>query len=454
MRVEKFHVSNILGIEELVVPTDGKHLILIGGENGQGKSSAIAAFCMAVCGKRGYSFPDIPLKEGTANGEIEICLTDLDPMAFPNTTKLTVRRYFDRGRGGAISDKLEILDDSGDPAPEPQAILNKLYEVKGLNPLDFDVMKKSDQRNKLLMAVGLHAELEKLETEHDTVFEERKTLGVKGGTAKAAAESISISMQGITHETTPVDVTALNQKLEAATDNAKALSALHGKQSSARSLRALAEKHNQSVAAELDKARKAVTSLEAAYVASLSEIDNLKIEEAEVDAQVANFEVIDPTEIARQLRVANDTNLAIEQAKRKQAHVDETESLRKQYDAKTARLRAIETEKTKLIMGANWPVPGVSVDSEGVLFNGIPIEQCSTAERIIVWTKVACALDPELKLIVIHNGNDLDNDSLKALDDLLQEHGFQALVEFVTRSSEDEQRCCVVLEDGRQKYVI
>ena len=49
------------------------------------------------------------------------------------------------------------------------------------------------------------------------------------------------------------------------------------------------------------------------------------------------------------------------------------------------------------------------------------------------------------------DGNDLDNETLAALEQTLIDNDFQMLLEFVTRSEEDEERCAVVFHEGRPK---
>ena len=50
--------------------------------------------------------------------------------------------------------------------------------------------------------------------------------------------------------------------------------------------------------------------------------------------------------------------------------------------------------------------------------------------------------------LVSEHGSDLDNETLDALAKVVEEHQFQLLIELVTRSKEDEERCAVIIADG------
>jgi hypothetical protein len=81
--------------------------------------------------------------------------------------------------------------------------------------------------------------------------------------------------------------------------------------------------------------------------------------------------------------------------------------------------------------------------------NGLPFEQASTSQRIMASVKVGMALNPKLRLLVCQHGSDLDNDTLSVLEQAAKENDFQLLIETVTRTEADEERCAVIIEDGR-----
>jgi hypothetical protein len=100
---------------------------------------------------------------------------------------------------------------------------------------------------------------------------------------------------------------------------------------------------------------------------------------------------------------------------------------------------------------ATWPLPGLSLDSEGVLFNGLPFSQASKSARIATSAKIGMALNPRLRLMVCQDGNDLDNESLDSLEKLLRDSDYQMILELVTRNDDDEKRCAVIIENGKNK---
>jgi hypothetical protein len=93
----------------------------------------------------------------------------------------------------------------------------------------------------------------------------------------------------------------------------------------------------------------------------------------------------------------------------------------------------------------------MSIDKEGVLLNGRAFSDNSRSERIAASAKIGMAMNPTLKLLICEDGSDLDADCMDALDAFMSEHDFQCICELVTRSSEDEDRCKVVLQNGAAK---
>ena len=64
MKIKNVKVHQVLGVKDLSADLEGHNLWLIGGKNASGKSSALNAIIMAICGKKGCDYPDQPLKNG------------------------------------------------------------------------------------------------------------------------------------------------------------------------------------------------------------------------------------------------------------------------------------------------------------------------------------------------------------------------------------------------------
>jgi energy-coupling factor transporter ATP-binding protein EcfA2 len=97
--------------------------------------------------------------------------------------------------------------------------------------------------------------------------------------------------------------------------------------------------------------------------------------------------------------------------------------------ALTDEMGAMEAEEHGLIAAAGIPVRGVTFDADGSpLLNGRPMELASGGERIELAVDVALAVDPELRICLVDEANDLDLEALDRLHQRAEEHGFQVWV--------------------------
>jgi DNA repair exonuclease SbcCD ATPase subunit len=432
MKLLRLQVRNIMRVSELDLDLDGHHLVLIGGKNGQGKTSAIQALLMALCGKRGMDFPEVPLKDGEREGSILIATDGDDELQDLNG--FTIEMKFRRTRGGKIEQTFEVRDSTGDEAPTPRAILDKLFTLRALDPLEFEKSKPKDRVNLIRQMLGL--DFAELDAEYAETFSERTVVNrsIKQAEAQVAAVKVPAG--------------APNERIALPTLLAERDAAVKANQQIVRTQDAIedAQKDIYAATATIDRLMAEVEQLK----------KKLKHSEAVVAEHTAKLESMNPIDTApidERIQNAESLNAAFD-LKVKRDELRQTErSLCKRADELTDRLDEIKATKQKMMEEAAWPVPGMSFDEEGVLLNGLPFEQASRAERIRTSVKIAMAMNPKLRLMVTQHGSDCDMDTLKQLEELLVAEDYQLIAEFVTRSPADEGLCAVVFEDGTAREV-
>ena len=111
----------------------------------------------------------------------------------------------------------------------------------------------------------------------------------------------------------------------------------------------------------------------------------------------------------------------------------------------TEQIEKWEEKKKDVLNSIQWPINGLGFDTAGgVTFDGIPFEQCSSAEQLRVSVAIGLALNPKLKILLIRDGSLLDDNSLAAIANQAAEADAQVWIERVG----DKDPTAVVIEDG------
>lgn len=456
MRVLNYQARNVLRIKDVDFNLEGHNLFLVGGKNAQGKSSAIKALLMALCGRSGMEdYPEVALRAGQDQGWVKVELSGSDDLH--ESEKLTVELFLRRKRNGQVIEEFRILDSAGEEAPEPRTLLKRMFEMRGFDPLEFERMDKKSRREKLLKLLGLDFTADK--KQHKKLYDERADVNRDGQRLKGRVETMphypeapkeSVSVESLMEELEKR--AAINRDNKKARDDLKTRSDLvQTGEANVRSAldevekaRGEVEKARQSLASaeqSLTKAEQAAAGAEEALRAERNRHD----EQKEIVAKLVDENV---EEVRTKMRQAEQVNAQVSANKERQAKLAELDSLRADSQRLTDQMKEIEERQAEAIKNAKFPVPGMAFDEEGVLLNDLPFEQASKRERIVASFQVGMALNPELRLLVCQDGGDLDDEAIAALDTMLKEHDFQAIVELVTRSESDRELCQVIVRDG------
>ena len=101
-------------------------------------------------------------------------------------------------------------------------------------------------------------------------------------------------------------------------------------------------------------------------------------------------------------------------------------------------IESIDSKKSKLIKNSKLPVKGLSFSEDEIFLNGLPMEehQINTAKLIDIGTDISMALNPNLRVIFLHEGSLFDKESLEALIKKVEERGYQLICECVTNEKD------------------
>lgn len=406
MKIVSLTASNVKRLKAVEITPDG-NMQIIGGRNAQGKSSVLDAIWLALGGGTAAKETQRPIRDGEEKASVVLDLGEF---------KVT-RSWTQSGT------TLKVENADGAKYSSPQGILDALVGKLAFDPLGFTRLSAKDQVKELLSLVDLPLDLDKNAADRKRVFDERTEVGRQG---KALGDVPEI-----------LDLPAVEQSA----------SELIGK------IREI-EDHNRKVAdAQLERERamgrledvaRVVADLEARLEAAKAEV---KVASAAVDSAIANAESLSlksSVEFEQQLSSVEVTNAAIRANNANKVKATERDRLRAEYDVRTAEIAALDKAKTDALASAEFPIPGLSFDEEGVTFNGIPLSQASSAEQIRVSLAIAMALNPKLRVLRIADGSLLDQESLALISETVTANDFQLWIERVGNVDEG----AVIIEDG------
>jgi len=158
-----------------------------------------------------------------------------------------------------------------------------------------------------------------------------------------------------------------------------------------------------------------------------------KLKDAEI--KVAAFQTFDTVTLEEQIADAEQINSRVRDNQAHKQLKAEEKRLAGKVDALTAAIDKADATKAERIAKAKMPVKGLGLDEAGVTFNGMPFEQCSSAEQLRISVAMGLALNPKIKVLLIRDGSLLDDESLRALAEQAAEADAQVWVERVGRTT-------------------
>lgn len=397
--IKSLDINNFQKLSRAVIePTN--NVIMLCGKNANGKTSVLDAIQAGWCGHDSKTIKR-PIKDGHGKASIDITMTD--------GTVLT-RKYTPSGT--------TLTAKAADGTKLGQKDLDRMISSLGVDASAFARAGDKDQLKTLLAVVDLPFVPAELDAQRKAIFDERTAVSRDVKRLEAQLSAFLPLASDLPAE--EVSVSALLTEVREAQELG----------------RAQADDLNERSRAAGEIGR---LSAEIARLLKLREA-------AQIDADTADTRIaahaaipdIDAIQVA--INNAEVTNAQVRLAREKKSVAAALTTSRDTAEQLTSDLAEIDQRKADGLAAAEMPVDGLSFDEEGVLYQGVPFSRASGAEQIIVSAAMIIATDPEVRTMVIRNGNVMDEDSLAVLQEMCEDNNFQAFVEFVSDSEDHEFR--------------
>ena len=400
VKINNLEIENVKRVRAVKLQPSENGLTIIGGDNGQGKTSVLDAIAWALGGDKFK--PSSPTRDGSV----------VPPFLHVELSNgLIVERKGDKST-------LKVIDKNGNKGG--QQLLNEFVEALALNLPKFMQATAKDKADTLLKIIGVGDKLYELEAEEQRLYNTRTGIGqIADQKAKFAKEM-------------PI-YTGVPKELMSASDlirQQQDILARNGENKRKRDNAAYYEQALINARRAFEDAKKILEQAEADAEAARKSAEDLHDEStAELEANIADVE---------QLNAKIRANLDRERAE------IEADGYKKQYDDLTAQIESVRLERRNLLNGADLPLEGLSVENGELTYNGFKWDNMSGSEQLKVATAIVRKLNPECGFVLMDKLEQMDAKTLAEFGAWLEQEGLQVIATRVSTGGE----CSIIIEDG------
>lgn len=400
IKINSLEIENVKRVKAVQLSPADNGLTVIGGKNGQGKTSVLDAIAWALGGEK-YR-PSSAQREGSV----------IPPrLHLELSNGIIVER---KGKNSALT----VLDPSGKRAG--QQLLNDFVSTFALDLPKFLEAGSKEKAEILLQIIGVGDQLRALDQQETQLYYARRSVNQNLDRKKKYAEELPF------YQDAPQEMVSVSDLIK----RQQEILARNGENQRKRQQAA-------QLAQQKEILRRQLSELQERYDAVCRDCDiaarsaqDLQDESTEqLEADIAGIDLLNQKVRANLERTRAEEEL----------HELETQS-----DNLTAELEKVRQSRTDLLTAAPLPLPGLSVQDGELVYKGRKWDCMSGAEQLMVATAIVRKLNPNCGFVLLDKLEQMDTDTMREFGTWLESVGLQAIA---TRVSTGEE-CSIVIEDG------
>lgn len=407
IKINTLQIENIKRVKAVALSPAESGLTVIGGKNGQGKTSVLDAIAWALGGDR-YR-PSNAAREGST---------------LPPYIKLELSNGLTVERSGKNS-ALKVVDTTGKRSG--QQLLNEFVEQLAIDLPRFLQATNREKADTLLQVIGVGDQVHSLEAKEKEIYNRRRMIGQDADRKRKYADELPFYPAAPKELVSALDLIRQQQDILA-----------RNGENQRKRMRANQIEH------EYGKAAAHVSLLKSQLAAAQKQLTQL-----EADLEIAQKDALDlqdesTEEVERSLQEIEQINIQVRANCDREKAEQDAAYYAQQYQELTAELEDIRHDKYALLNSAELPLPGLSVEDGELTYNGKKWDCMSGSDQLIAATAVVRAVNPKCGFVLLDKLEQFDADTLLSFGSWLEERGLQAIATRVSTGPE----CSIIIEDG------
>lgn len=413
IKITSFEIENVKRVRAVSMEPNAEGLTVIGGRNGQGKTSVLDAIAYALGGEK-YRPSDYQNHEGMNPGSINVTLSN----------GLKVVRS---GKNAA----LKVIDPSG--AKAGQKLLDSFIEELALDLPKFMQMSDAQKGKVLLHTLGIEEQLDELDRREKKAYDERTIQNRDADRKQKYADEL------------PEYPEAPDEPLSASDMSARLTEALK-----VNAAHAEARKHIEWLEMQVRQGYEACNQLQDRLAQLTADLERQKAATEDLRQQLQKAqetpieEDVDTASLQAELENIDAVNAKVRTNMEKAKALDVAREAKDLAVILDHKVREIREERDALLQSVQMPLPGLSVEQGTLVYNGEKWDCMSSMEQFRVAVAVCRQLKPECGFVLLDRLEAFDLHQLAEFNAWLKEQGMQAIA---TRVSEGGE-CSIIIEDG------
>lgn len=411
--ITEVNVQSVKGVKSISMSP--KMSTIIGGDNGQGKSSFIDAILLTIKNREMGNAVEKIINEDADSALTEISLSN----------GLTILSEWKKDALGKIDRTLKIFDKENKSISRPQEYLDSITNGFGFDPTKFFSLSKEEQYSAIINLTDL--DVSALNFKQETLKMNRRDLNreIKRLEAVCAEYAFSDPLE-------KQDISALSDELKKAQEHnlevdniAVMIESIKNQMKAENMVIFNAENQIQMLMSQIKGLENQITNSK----------NKITLLNSELDAKIAlsgNKKRIDTSIIVERMNKVSEHNQNVLQYEKMQENRKRIADLEKEVEETEKEISDITQLKINAINSLGL-VQGLSIDEEKriVVVNNIPLKDLSSAEQMQLAVRLAMKTNPKVKVLLLQNASLLDKKSLKEVINMCNLEGWQVFIESV-----------------------